>query len=215
MNIILSRLFVSKNMNISIIIPCYNSAQYINKCIRSILCQDYDKELYEIIVVFDSCTDNSREIAEECLKNFPNRKLLSVNCRRPGLARNAGLNVAVGQYIWFIDSDDYLTDDDAFAKLTQAMYTSGKKAIYMTSFESERNINEQFAIWKYFYEREIIGTERFTDAPIDEDWEFTRRIMRKPGYSEMRLNNTMYHHTFPRDGSIVTEFRRGKNGVGY
>ena len=179
------------------------------------MCQDYDKELYEIIVVFDSCTDNSREIAEECLKNFPNRKLLSVNCRRPGLARNAGLNVAVGQYIWFIDSDDYLTDDDAFAKLTQAMYTSGKKAIYMTSFESERNINEQFAIWKYFYEREIIGTERFTDAPIDEDWEFTRRIMRKPGYSEMRLNNTMYHHTFPRDGSIVTEFRRGKNGVGY
>lgn len=197
-----------KNMNISIIIPCYNSAQYIQKCIYSLLDQNYDKSLYEIIVILDSCTDDSQVIVEECLKNFPNRKLLSVNCRRPGLARNAGLNIAVGKYVWFIDSDDYLTDNSAFAQLTRIIDASRRKAIYMTSFESERHINERFAIWRYFYNREFLGTERFTDVPIDEDWEFTRRIMRKPGYSEMRLDNTMYHHTFPRDGSVVTEFFR-------
>ena len=195
-------------MNISIIIPCYNSAQYIQKCIYSLLDQNYDKSLYEIIVILDSCTDDSQVIVEECLKNFSNRKLLSVNYRRPGLARNAGLNIAVGKYVWFIDSDDYLTDNNAFAQLTRIIDASRRKAIYMTSFESERHINERFAIWRYFYNREFLGAERFTDVPIDEDWEFTRRIMRRSGYSEIRLENVIYHHTFPRDGSVVTEFFR-------
>ena len=195
-------------MNISIIIPCYNSAQYIQKCIYSLLDQNYDKSLYEIIVILDSCTDDSQVIVEECLKNFSNRKLLSVNYRRPGLARNAGLNIAVGKYVWFIDSDDYLTDNNGFAQLTRIIDASRRKAIYMTSFESERHINERFAIWRYFYNREFLGAERFTDVPIDEDWEFTRRIMRRSGYSEIRLENVIYHHTFPRDGSVVTEFFR-------
>ena len=125
-------MFMSKkNMDISIIIPCYNSAQYIQKCIYSLLDQNYDKSLYEIIVILDSCTDDSQVIVEECLKNFPNRKLLSVNCRRPGLARNAGLNIAVGKYVWFIDSDDYLTDNNAFAQLTRIIDASRRKAIYI------------------------------------------------------------------------------------
>lgn len=95
-------------MILSIIVPVYNVAKYLQKCLDSLLNQDIDKEVYEIIVVNDGATDNSGEIAKEYAEKYSN--IILINQKNQGLsgARNTGIKAAKGKYIQFVDSDDYL-----------------------------------------------------------------------------------------------------------
>ena len=96
-----------EKIKFSIIIPVYNVKEYISICIYSILNQDYQN--YEIIVVNDGSTDASEQII--CKIN--NNKIKIINKENGGLAsaRNEGIKYATGDYIWFVDGDDYIERD--------------------------------------------------------------------------------------------------------
>lgn len=96
-------------IRLSFIVPFYNVEPYIEECIRSLYAQDIPLEEYEVICVDDCSPDGSRAIVERLQMEFPTLQLIShsVN-KRQGGARNTGLRAACGQYIWFIDSDDYI-----------------------------------------------------------------------------------------------------------
>ena len=163
-------------MQLSIIIPIHNLEQYIGKCLQSIIRQRYDKFQYEIIAVL-TCTDRSEDVVTTALENCGiAHKILHTNYRSAGLARNAGLEIAQGKYIYFVDGDDYLTDMLALKRMTEAMECGEYNAVYMNKFESDQKAFDDDAIWRYFYKHDIIGDTRFTDARINEDWEFTRTI---------------------------------------
>ena len=89
-------------MKFSIIIPAHNSDAFIDKALMSVYNQDYDYDNYEIIVVCDNCTDNTAAIAKEYTD-----KVIKVNYGRDGLARQAGIDAAKGEYILFMDDDDW------------------------------------------------------------------------------------------------------------
>ncbi len=164
-------------MKVSLIIPIHNLEQYIGKCLQSIIRQRYDKFQYEIIAVLDSCIDHSEEIVTTVLKRSGiAHTVLYTDCRSAGLARNAGLEAAKGKYIYFVDGDDYLIDLLALKRMTEAIESGEYNAVYMNKFESDQKAFDDDAIWRYFYTREIIGDTRFSDARINEDWEFTRTI---------------------------------------
>lgn len=93
-------------MKVSVIVPVYNVEQYLEKCLDSIVNQTL-KDI-EIIVVNDGTKDNSQEIIDRYTKNYTN--VISLKKENGGLsdARNYGLKYATGQYISFVDSDDYL-----------------------------------------------------------------------------------------------------------
>lgn len=93
-------------MKISVIIPVYNSASYIEKCILSILNQTYHN--YELIVVNDGSTDNSLEKLQKLLSNKSNTQIITQNNQGVSGARNTGIRHATGTYITFIDCDDYV-----------------------------------------------------------------------------------------------------------
>lgn len=95
-------------MKLSIIIPIYNVERYVEKCILSCLNQDLSKEEYEIICINDGTPDESGIIAETIAKDHSNIKV--VNQENYGLssARNNGLKLAKGEYVWFVDSDDWI-----------------------------------------------------------------------------------------------------------
>ena len=95
-------------MKISIVIPSYNSANYTEKLIESILNQTYTN--YEIIFVDDVSTDDSVKIAKKLLKK-PHKVIELKSKRLSGGARNVGICEATGDYIVCIDSDDWLKDD--------------------------------------------------------------------------------------------------------
>lgn len=99
-------------MRFSIIIPNYNKGDYVRECLDSIFNQTIDKSKYEVIFVDDGSTDNSLEIA----KNYDVR-LFQTNRKMAGGARNKGIDNAIGEYLIFIDSDDYLYSNDVLEKL--------------------------------------------------------------------------------------------------
>ena len=97
-----------KEMKVSIIIPVYNVAPYVEECIQSVLRQDY-KNL-EIIIIDDCGMDNSMELVEELVKNSSRDIVILRHDYNKGLsaARNTGIKQATGDYIFFLDSDDFI-----------------------------------------------------------------------------------------------------------
>lgn len=94
---------------VSIIIPVYNAEKYLKKCIDSVLSQTL-KEI-EIILVDDGSIDDSTNILNDYAKNHKNIKVIHQQNSGPAIARNAGMEIATGEYIGFIDSDDYVSSD--------------------------------------------------------------------------------------------------------
>ena len=89
----------------SVIMPLYNKAAYVEKGIRSVLEQTYPH--YELIVVNDGSRDNSAIIAEELLKDVPNARLINQDNAGVAVARNNGVAQAKGDYVCFLDADDW------------------------------------------------------------------------------------------------------------
>lgn len=94
---------------ISVIVPVYNVENYISECLDSIINQTYKK--LEIILVDDGSTDKSGDICEEY--KIKDNRIKIIHQKNAGLsdARNAGIDIATGKYIQFIDSDDYIDKD--------------------------------------------------------------------------------------------------------
>ncbi|MEC7265483.1 MAG: glycosyltransferase [Bacteroidota bacterium] len=98
-------------MDLSIIIPAYNSEAYIENCIGSLLNQNLSRERYEILVVNDGSTDSTQAKVEEMMKHFGNIHLINQMNTGLGGARNAGFDNSKGRYIYFLDADDYVAKD--------------------------------------------------------------------------------------------------------
>jgi glycosyltransferase involved in cell wall biosynthesis len=96
-------------MLISIIIPVYNVAPYLHDCLDSVLKQDISE--CEVICVNDGSTDGSISILEGYKKLYPEVKLISQENKGLSAARNAGLKASKGDYVLFLDSDDWLSTD--------------------------------------------------------------------------------------------------------
>lgn len=122
---------MESNVKYSIIVPNYNKGEYIEECLTSILNQTYKN--YEVIVIDDGSTDNSLEII-----NKYDVKLLQTNRLMAGGARNLGLKHAKGEYIIFLDSDDYLASNNVLEGLTNNL--KGEDLIFLNY--SKNNFGE-------------------------------------------------------------------------
>lgn len=102
---------------VSIIVPVYNVEKYLNRCIDSILSQSYDN--FELILIDDGSSDSSGKICDSYEK-YPNVIVKHINNNGVSNARNIGLSIASGEYILFVDSDDYI-DINMVAELVKGI----------------------------------------------------------------------------------------------
>ena len=109
-----------ENELISIIVPVYNVEKYIDKCINSITNQTYSN--IEIIIINDGSTDNSLKICEDLAKNDKRIKLINTSNSGVSHARNTGINNCNGEYIIFVDSDDFIK-----SSMIETLYKNIKK----------------------------------------------------------------------------------------
>ena len=93
---------------ISIIVPVYNAEKYISRCVDSVLRQTYTD--WELLLINDGSTDSSEKICLNYAENDKRIKYFSKSNEGPGPTRFFGVNKAQGEYIYFIDSDDYISD---------------------------------------------------------------------------------------------------------
>ncbi|MCR5670067.1 MAG: glycosyltransferase [Butyrivibrio sp.] len=106
---------------ISVIIPAYNIEKLLTKCVESVALQDYPSELLEILLVDDGSTDGTPKVADALGERFPNVKVFHKENGGSSSARNLGLKNATGDYIGFVDSDDYISSDMYSSLMDAAM----------------------------------------------------------------------------------------------
>ena len=126
---------------ISFILPCYNIERYIADCLDSIYSQDMPEEEFEVICVNDCSTDGTRRVIEDYVAEHSNLILIdhSENLTAGG-ARNSGIEVAQGEYIWFVDPDDMIKPN-CVEDLINRMETV-KLEMLMFNFEDvDENLN--------------------------------------------------------------------------
>mgnify|MGYP004658611791 CR=1 FL=1 len=120
---------------ISVIVPVYNVEKYLKKCIKSIMNQSYTN--LEIILINDGSTDNSGKICDELKEQDKRIKVIHKSNGGLSDARNAGLKIANGKYIGFVDSDDYIAED-----MFETLYSINKK------YDSDISIVSFYEIYK-------------------------------------------------------------------
>ncbi|MBQ7493158.1 MAG: glycosyltransferase [Selenomonadaceae bacterium] len=152
---------------VSVIIPMYNAEKYIGECLDSLLKQTFQD--FEIIVVDDCSTDNSVAIAENILEKFGRENVLIKRKKNSGnfgyTARNRGFRYAKGEYVFFVDADDMLTDNAleelyASAKRFAAdvVYT-GARYLYTAAAGAELKLDKEGRKWQ---KKEISEVQKLT-----------------------------------------------------
>ena len=158
-------------MTISIIIPVYNASRYLRKCIDSILSQSFKD--FELILINDGSTDESLAICKDYEKRDNRITVISQTNRGVSAARNKGLDIAKGEWITFIDADDYLLDN-ALSILYERAITTGADLVLANAlklkngkFSELHNLKNEvlpnaimsikhFALWGYLFKADII-----------------------------------------------------------
>ena len=196
-------------MLVSVIVPVYNSGEFLKRCLESCLSQDFSD--LELIVVDDGSTDNSFEIASDFAKGDSRLHLYHQDNSGASAARNLGLDVATGDYVMFVDSDDWI-EPDMLSELfkiidkhrdIQVVQTAvpcdfrkqGREGVY-SGKEAVKALLEGSWWGPYckLIRRSLIGKLRFPDKTICEDYYFNYRLFSIID-SLYYLDKCYYHRT--------------------
>lgn len=146
-------------MRLSIIIPMYNASQYIERCINSIYHQGLNVNEFEVIVINDGSTDNSLEIVKDYLTSYKNIRFFSQKNSGQGAARNLGIKYATGEYILFLDSDDFLLPQSINKILSIVKHVSCDVINFLMEVELPTgNVKESY-LYHYDYDKIYSGKE--------------------------------------------------------
>lgn len=211
---------------VSVIVPIYNVEEYLSRCIDSIVKQTYTN--LEIILVDDGSPDNCPKICDEFADKDARIKV--IHKKNGGLsdARNAGLEICTGEYISFIDSDDWVHQD--FIKILYDVVCENDADIAecAVSYVDESNhilrkrgISKEYLIcdnieairllicedgvyqtvWNKLYSRKSIGELKFPFGKLNEDEFWTYKVFDKT--KKIAVVNTPLYNYFQRDSSIM------------
>ena len=211
------------NPKISIIVPAYNVEKYINKCLNSLANQTLDE--IEIIVIDDGSTDKTGKIIDDYTKNLNNFIVKHVTNGGVSKARNIGLSLARGEYIGFIDSDDYIESTmyekmynkalmnnyDIVACDVNIVYPdkiinikSGIDDETINNDEKKKNIliSSYAVIWNKIYKKSLLKNIMFREkCNFCEDVEFLYRVI--PLANRIGSVNENFYNYIQNDGSLT------------
>lgn len=196
----------------SIIIPAYNAENHIRKALDSVKSQSFKD--YELIVVCDSCTDRTEEIAQEY-----GAITIPVDYHNDGLSRSRGLDEAKGEWILFMDDDDWWLHEFVLQQIDEKLKSIHSyidilcfsfifKGIKYAEPRGNRG-RHWIAVWNKCWRREAIGSTRFPCVKMCSDRYFHQDMMKK-GLNIVDWDMPMYYYNYLRKGSISERRALGK-----
>ena len=164
----------SKNYKISVIMPVYNGEKFLKRSVESILKQTLDD--IEIVFINDGSTDNSLEILKDFKNKYDFVTVLTQNNLGSGKARNYGIKEAKGEYIAFLDADDFFMDNDALEKMYDV---ASKNDANMVTANITHDVDKEgdfkpFGPFHYYKSNDVILPEAY-GIP----WSFYKNIFKK------------------------------------
>ena len=222
-------------MKYSVIIPVYNVEKYIDRCLKSIISQNYDD--LEIIVIDNGSTDSSGIICDTYASEYSNISVYHIENHGVGSARNFGLSKARGGFIYFVDSDDYLVGN-LFADFADKLVLDMDLAVfsYYNSFEedlTEKQRTEKslpfkgnydkdgfikifkelflsdmlYTVWNKIYRREFLleNNLSFEQYELGEDVRFNLNVYRNVNRTFLS-QDSYYVYVIGRKGSAMSSY---------
>lgn len=193
-------------MRFSIIIPFHNAADRMRIALDSVKKQTFTD--YELICVCDACEDNTVEIAREYTDN-----VLEVNFKNDGATRSAGLDIAKGEYVLFLDDDDYWMHEYVLQQIHDKLCESSSPDILCFSFifrgwkyatPTGNQGRHWIAVWNKCWKRTAIGGTRFPALKHGDSY-FHRDMFAK-GLRIVDWDMPMYYYNYMRPGSLSWKY---------
>lgn len=217
-------------MRLSVVVPVYNVESYLRKCVDSLLDQDLTEDEYEIVLVDDGSTDHCGAICDEYASRYPH--VVALHQPNGGLsaARNSGIDMAQGNYVMFVDSDDYL-DSNVLKALVDKAEADGLDVLRF----NYRNVNERYEVfepnkvskpfmdyrdevcdgptflverlgfgcyaWQFVVRRGLLDACRFKKGIYLEDTEWTPRLLAEA--QRVTSTDLIVYNYLQREGSIT------------
>lgn len=215
---------------LSIVVPVFNVESFLKRCVDSLLNQDIEKDRYEIILVDDGSSDNSGGLCDSFADSESNIKVIHQTNQGLSVARNSGIAIAKGEYILFVDSDDWI-EENSLRSLIQRMDDDdldilrfGFKRVVEKdgeiSIDSEERRSETDSVWtgpnyltdrlgficyvwQFLIKRCILMNNRVLFKPgiIFEDTEWTPRLFEKA--HKVSETDALVYNYYQREGSIT------------
>ena len=181
-----------KNDLVSIIVPVYNTAEYLRDCLDSLVIQTYEN--IEIVLVENGSTDNTLDICKEYANKYPKIRLFQEGIRKQGTARNRGLTEMRGTYFCFVDGDDFVSENyvkymyDAIKKYDADLVQCG--VVFMLECRDEKKditnnvkrISDKKElnghVWGKLYRSSKYKDVRFSDARMGSDAIYSNELFK-------------------------------------
>ncbi len=177
-------------MKLSIIVPVYNVEKYLPRCLDSLVKQSIDD--YELILVNDGSPDNCQQIIDDYKARYPHIiRSLVIDNGGQGRARNFGLDIAQGEYIGFVDSDDWAAPE-MFKTMYEAavsneaevvicdavaVFPDGREEYMPSTYREDMPLAAAGNCWDKIYRRELLEGIRFPHGLWYEDFSFTAKAL--------------------------------------
>lgn len=206
---------------ISVIVPIYNVAPYLNRCLDSLRNQSYKN--FEVIMVNDGSTDESGEIAKTYSKIAPQFVYIYQENKGQGAARNTGIRAAKGDYLAFVDSDDFVHKDylkrlhemmlsngaDISMCSVQRVWDNGRRTTNAITNDGTRVIEDvsnylvkgSFSVWNKLYKKNLFDGLTFPERMKFEDFALLPRVIER-AHKLVSSQDILYYY-FWRSGSTT------------
>lgn len=199
-----------RDIDLSVIIPVYNLENYLGPMLKSLQEQEIGDYSIEIIFVLNNCTDRSEDVIRDSGLDCTILYCTTQGC---GPARNVGMDYATGEYIWFMDGDDWLLSDTAIKDALDKAKTEDLN-ILLIPFDSDTFKWMYFSmVWQYLLRREFIDEFRFPSIQPAEDDVFMASVLWKAGYTRNSfvfmpsLGRPKYFYNYLREGSNMFRYQ--------
>ena len=191
----------------SVIVPAHNAEGFLRKTLESVAMQKFTD--YELIVVCDRCTDNTEQIAREYTDN-----VITTDYGMDGLARNAGLDAAAGEWILFLDHDDWWMHEYVMTEIYKLIKRINNEVDLIVfdflwkgvGYYINQAHRMNIAVWTKAFRREFVGNTRFPPIEFTSDENFMNDILAKMPRS-YKLDRLMYYYDYMRPGSQTEQHK--------
>jgi glycosyltransferase involved in cell wall biosynthesis len=220
-------------MKLSIIVPVYNVEKYVERCIRSIMSQKLSSnDEFEVVIVNDGSLDNSMAIVNNLVNSYENVKVIDQDNKGLSIARNVGMQNCTGDYVWFVDSDDWILPNsvntiigifkkfetvDAISFLLNSIYEETNEIVtghhnnYLEKVETIAGSEYIFLkggfapVQRFAFRKQFLTDNNFTFLPgiFHEDGEFCMRVLYRCEQLYV-LKQPLYNYLKRKNGSIMS-----------